>query len=128
MILDTNALSALLAGDVGILRLLADIERQTIPAIVLGEYRFGVAASKIRRQLASVLDELEDCSTILGVDEVTARHYSDVKAALRAIGRPIPENDLWIAALARQHHLPVVTHDEHFANVPGVKMLRWRAP
>ena len=40
-------------------------------------------------------------------------------------GRPIPENDVWIAALARQHELPIVSRDEHFDDVPGVERLAW---
>jgi len=48
-----------------------------------------------------------------------------VKNALLAKGRPIPENDVWIAALARQHDLVLVTRDEHFAEVDGLTLARW---
>ena len=53
-------------------------------------------------------------------DEKTANHYADVFAALRGRGTPIPTNDLWIAALARQHRLPLLTYDTHFEAVPGL--------
>lgn len=53
-------------------------------------------------------------SFILPVDEATAKAYSEVRDELRQKGRPIPENDIWIAALARQHGQPVVSRDGHF--------------
>ena len=125
MILDTCALSALLAGDEALVELVSSVEKQTLPAVVLGEYRFGMARSRIRRDLDPVLDELESESTILRVDENTAKHYADVKEGLRCIGKPIPENDLWIAALARQHNMPVVTRDDHFRHVTDLRTVGW---
>jgi tRNA(fMet)-specific endonuclease VapC len=60
------------------------------------------------------IDELVAGSTILVCDAETARQYGDVKNKLRLEGRPLPENDLWIAALALQHDLILVTRDAHF--------------
>jgi predicted nucleic acid-binding protein len=51
--------------------------------------------------------------------------YGEVKAELARLGKPIPDNDLWIAAVARQHDLPLATRDAHFALVPGLKTLAW---
>jgi tRNA(fMet)-specific endonuclease VapC len=56
-------------------------------------------------------------------DEKTARHYADLYAVLRRQATPIPTNDLWIAALARQYRLSLLTFDAHFANVPGLVLL-----
>ena len=58
-------------------------------------------------------------------DEQTANEYGLIKISLRAKGRPIPDNDAWIAALARQYNLPLATRDEHFAEVEGVVLERW---
>ena len=64
-------------------------------------------------------------AAVLPCDRATAARYGELKAALRAQGTPIPENDLWIAALARQHALTLVTRDAHFAGVRGLVVERW---
>lgn len=58
-------------------------------------------------------------------DEATARMYGEVKAALRKKGRPIPENDVWIAALARQYDLRLISRDKHFATVENLDVEAW---
>lgn len=123
MILDTNALSALLDGDQGLVDLLRGVARPTIPAVVLGEYRYGLRRSRFRDELEKVLDQLEAESNILPFDAATARCYATVRDTLRRQGTPIPENDVWIAALALQHRLPLVTRDAHFDRVPGLRRL-----
>lgn len=59
----------------------------------------------------------------LNTTEETARHYAGVFAALRRIGRPIPQNDMWIAACALEHDLTLHTTDAHFSEVPGLKLV-----
>jgi tRNA(fMet)-specific endonuclease VapC len=56
---------------------------------------------------------------------LTAEHYGHIKADLERTGSRNPENDLWIAALAREHQLPLVTRDQHFSLVKGLKALLW---
>lgn len=125
MILDTNAVSALLAGDAALADILAAIPRHHLPVIVIGEYRFGLLRSRHRRVLEPLLTALIRESSVLLVDETTAEHYSLVREELRAKGRPIPENDVWIAALALQHAQPVVSRDDHFDAVRGLVRLGW---
>ena len=125
MIMDTNFLTALAEGDalaVGTL----DRRPAWVPAIVIGEYRAGLAQSAQRAQRTQWLDEgFESDDVILEVTRHTARHYADIWNELRAIGRPIPQNDIWIAALAREHKMPIVSKDAHFDAVPGLKRLGW---
>jgi tRNA(fMet)-specific endonuclease VapC len=64
-------------------------------------------------------------AVLLLPDEGTAETYAVLKAELARIGRPIPDNDLWIAAIARQWDLPLATRDAHFAVVPGLTILTW---
>lgn len=125
MILDTNAVSAIFAGDEGVASVLDGVIRHHLPAIVLGEYRYGLERSRKQRQLEALLDRLERESIVLVVDGETARHYADVRNALREEGRPIPENDVWIAALAIQHRQPVVSQDAHFDAVEGIRRISW---
>ncbi len=62
-------------------------------------------------------EQFASVSTLLGCDTQTARHHGRIKNQLRAKGRPLPENDLRIAAVARQHALTLVTRDKHFSEI-----------
>ena len=125
MILDTHAVSALLAGDPALAERLAGSDRHHLPVIVIGEYRYGLMRSRHRRNLSLLLDSLVRESIVLRIDETTALQYAQVRDELRAHGRPIPENDVWIAALARQHDEPVVSRDGHFEAVRGLRRVGW---
>lgn len=125
MILDTNAVSALFVGDPALGKVLSDAELHHLPAIVIGEYRFGLLGSRDRQELGRMLQVLLRESLVLPIDEETAEAYSEVRDELRRKGRPIPENDIWIAALARQYDLPVVSRDGHFDQVSGLRRIAW---
>jgi tRNA(fMet)-specific endonuclease VapC len=62
---------------------------------------------------------------VLGCDTATARQYGRIKNALRARGRPIPDNDIWIAAIALQHDLTLLSRDRHFGAVAGLVVETW---
>jgi predicted nucleic acid-binding protein len=125
MILDTNAISALFAGDAALDRLLGRAPAHEVPAIVIGEYRYGLARSRQRRTLLPLLEQLVAASTVLSVTASTAAVYAGVREALRAKGRPIGENDVWISALAIEHDLDVVSLDQHFDQVAGLRRRAW---
>ena len=125
MILDTNALSDLLAGNPALAKILGDTERSHLPSIVLGEYRFGLEASHQRAALEELLNQVEAESILLAVDAETARHYATIRNQLQKQGTPIPTNDLWIAALAHQHNQPIISQDRHFDHVAGVRRISW---
>lgn len=125
MILDTNAVSALFVGDPALERVLAGVERHELPVIVIGEYRYGLARSRSRRKLVPLLEELVRESSVLPVRTKTAEIYAEVREHLRARGTPIAENDLWIAALALEHRLMIVSRDADFDRVPGVTRRDW---
>jgi len=125
VILDTNAVSALLKGDPALGEVLAAEERHHLPVVVIGEYRYGLFRSSHRDHLQKLLESLIQESIVLLIDETTAEAYSRVREELRGKGRPIPENDIWIAALARQHQQPVVSRDGHFDDVPDLRRLSW---
>jgi tRNA(fMet)-specific endonuclease VapC len=125
LILDTNAISALFTEDRALTSLLGGTDRHHLPTIVIGEYRYGLMRSRDRGALARLLDELIAASIVLPVDLATTAHYATVRDELRATGTPIPENDVWIAALARQHGLPVVSRDVHFDHVRQLVRHTW---
>lgn len=96
-----------------------------ISATVLGELLYGAERSTKREQsLLEVHEFLLDCP-VLVCDEKTASFYSRIRANLAAKGRPIPENDIWIAAAAMQHGLTLAARDEHFALIHGLDVERW---
>ena len=125
MILDTNAVSALLEGDPALGKLLASQERHELPVIVIGEYRYGLARSRLRRRLSPLFDRLIRESTVLTVGIATADAYASVRQALRAKGTPIPENDVWFSALAIEHGLDIVSRDDDFDRVAGIQRWPW---
>ncbi len=113
-LLDTNIVIALFADGATIKNNLVQASEVFIPSIVIGELCYGARKSgRVEANLARV-DELVASSTILGCDAETAQQYGEVKNKLRLKGRPLPENDVWIAALALQHALILVTRDAHF--------------
>ena len=125
MILDTNAVSALFRGDQSIAEVLAGHDQHHVPVIVIGEYRYGLARSRDRGRLGRLLDLLIHHSIVLPIEIETTAHYATLREELRRRGHPIPENDVWVAALARQHDLPVVTRDDHFDHVAGIERMSW---
>ena len=125
MILDTNAVSAFVDGDPGVGNVLRRQARAAIPVIVLGEFRYGIAQSRRRASYEAWLDSNLLHFDVLAVTEETAVFYSELRTALKRSGRPIPANDAWIASLALQHRLPVLSRDEHFDVVPGLDRTGW---
>ncbi|HET9305932.1 MAG TPA: type II toxin-antitoxin system VapC family toxin [Candidatus Sulfotelmatobacter sp.] len=125
MIVDTNALSAAADNDSAVISVLARAEQMAIPVIVLGEFRYGIAQSRHRASYENWLaDLLNDC-LVLDVNEPTTHYYAEIILELKRTGKPIPTNDLWIAALCRQHSLPVLSRDRHFDLVAGTKRIGW---
>ena len=125
MILDTSALSAVADGDASAMGLVAGTDRVALPVIVLGEYRLGIAQSRHRASYESWLRQWIATVTVLDIDDGTTHSYSAIGLELKRKGKPIPANDLWIAALCRQHSLPLVSRDQHFDFVAGLRRLNW---
>lgn len=125
MILDTNALSAFADGEPAVGDILRRQARAMIPVIVLGEFRYGIASSRHRSTYQSWLDSQLAHMDILPITEETTHSYAALRLALKRLGRPIPGNDAWIAALALQHRVPVLSRDGHFDSVPDLVRKDW---
>jgi tRNA(fMet)-specific endonuclease VapC len=121
VILDTNALSAFVDGDAGVGEILGQQSRAAIPVIVLGEFRYGIATSRHRVAYEAWLESELVHFDVLSVTQGTTTAYADLRVRLKRSGRPIPANDAWIAALALEHGLPILSRDQHFDAVPGVE-------
>ncbi len=120
-----NALSAFVDGQPAIGVKLAAESRVAIPVIVLGEFRYGISASRHRAAYERWLDDHLGQFEILPITAATAISYARIRMSLKKLGRPIPVNDVWIAALCLQHKLPVLTRDDDFDAVPGIRRETW---
>ncbi len=122
--LDTNVAIAVLNQSNGAGHWLrgADYIILILPVPVVGELRFG--ALNLRQSQDNLLrvDALVTRSQVIHIDIQTAGIYSEVRLRLKRIGKPIPENDIWIASLCIQHGLPLATTDSHFAAVEGLQL------
>jgi tRNA(fMet)-specific endonuclease VapC len=125
LILDTDALSAAADREPATLKIVASAESLAVPVIVLGEYRLGIAQSRYRKDYEYWLREWIAAVKVLEVDERTTQHYATIGLELKGSGKPIPTNDLWIAALCRQHTLALLSKDRHFDVVPGLRRIDW---
>ncbi len=125
MILDTNALSAAADEDRALIAVLAHAEQMAIPVIVLGEYRHGIAQSRNRASYEDWLSGLLNDCLVLDINEPTTHYYAEIALELKRKGKPIPTNDIWIAALCRQHSLPLLSRDRHFDLVAGNERIGW---
>ena len=123
MILDTNALSAWAEGVPAIRAPLRSADRLVVPSIVLGEYYFGIRQSRHRSRYEDWLRRYLPLAEIAAVTSSTASACADIRLDLKRSGNPIPPNDAWIAALARQHALPVLSNDTHFDAVADVRRI-----
>ncbi len=125
VLLDTNAYVAFKSGDpntIDVVRLASELR---LSVVVVGELLAGFAVGSReatnREQLARFLDSPR--ADVLALTSETASFYATVFASLKAKGRPIPTNDLWIAASALEHGLALVSHDAHFREIDGLRLV-----
>lgn len=124
-LLDTNIIIAFFAGDARVRSGLDEAEEVFLPCVAIGELYYGARKSCRPDENLMRVDELVLMNVVLACDSETARRYGEIKDALRIKGQPLPENDVWIAALARQHDLMLVTRDAHFEQIDHLDMTTW---
>ena len=125
MILDTNSLSAIAEAEPHAVAAFSQAQSIAIPVIVLGEYLFGIAQSNRRLEYEKWVRHVLRTFLVLTIGAETAVKYADVRLELKRSGTPIPSNDMWIAALCRQHALALLSRDRHFDSVRGLRRVGW---
>jgi tRNA(fMet)-specific endonuclease VapC len=125
VVLDTNVVVAHFRNDPELTTRLKAAKATYVPWVVLGELHYGACRAQRREAQLNLIHEFLKTAMILLSDEKTGEQYGQMKAELAAIGKLIPDNDIWIAAVARQYDLPLVTRDAHFDAVSGIEVLRW---
>ena len=126
ILLDTNACSAFFANNHQALTLVRGAEHVYISAIVLGELLQGFLGGSRFEQNNQILQEFLMGSrvSVLNVTSTTSSYYAEINRALRAKGRPIPTNDIWIAAHAMETGAQLISADRHFEQVDGIVRTR----
>lgn len=118
--LDTNRLTDLFQGDRKLASWLGTCEEVWVPLFVLGEIKAGFYGGTQHERNDTLLQKFLSKETVdvLLPGVHTAEHYGRLFAQLKRAGTPIPNNDIWIAALALEHHLVLATRDHHFERIP----------
>ncbi len=125
ILLDTNVVIELFKGNSSITASLETQQSVNIPFAVLGELYLGAyRSSNPKKHIKQVNDFLRKCDVLVADDE-TANNYALIKSALLNKGKPIPENDIWIAAVAQQFEMVLITRDKHFNEIDGISIKYW---
>lgn len=122
--LDTNIVIRLFKNDKTVTNLLSRNPTIYLPAPVTAELLFAAKNSGRPKENLKTYNEFIDTCRVLNITRKTADPYSAIRLQLKQKGRPIPENDLWIAAVCVENDLPVITADAHFEGVEGLKVVR----
>ena len=124
ILLDTNAVSAFFKGDRHVLACVSNAEHVYLSTVVMGELLAGFRLGNQFERNRTLLDAFMACSTVepLPVTADTADYYGRLFLALRKKGKPIPVNDLWIAAQTMECGAVLITFDQHFNAIPGLRI------
>lgn len=124
-LLDTNIVIALFKNDNLVINKITEAKEIFISNITVGEMYFGAyKSSKVENNIKQI-DSFVASNKILNCDSTTAKHYGQIKNKLKIKGKPIPENDVWIAAIAMQYDLILVSRDKHLQEIENLSLQKW---
>ncbi|HWR33091.1 MAG TPA: type II toxin-antitoxin system VapC family toxin [Chitinophagaceae bacterium] len=124
-LLDTSIIIEIFDGNRKIADKLVKLSGFYISAVVLGELYIGINRVANKTKHLKKLNDFLDLCTVLNSDTITAMYYGEIISNLYKKGKPLPINDVWIAAAAMQHNLTLVTRDKHFNEIQGLKIKAW---
>ncbi len=116
---DTSFVIGVLKGTIESARPFSEV---AFPFAVIGELRFGAMGGRDPQRKLAEIDEMVRRGMTLAGDGETARMYADLRLRLKSVGTPLPENDIWIAAVCLQHGLTLLTLDRHFDRIDGLAL------
>jgi tRNA(fMet)-specific endonuclease VapC len=125
VLVDTNIVIAHFRQDDFVSQKIADTSLVFLPSIALGELYYGAYKSNNPQKKLEQLVLFLPHVLVLEVCPLTSDYYGRIRLALSQAGSIIPENDIWIAALAMQHQLPIATRDQHFMRISGLTVFSW---
>jgi len=124
ILLDTNIIIAFFSGEKAVSKQFVEAE-VFVSSTALGELYYGARKSANAAANLARIEQFAASVQVLSCDAATAQIYGETRDRLRSKGRPIPENDIWIAAVALQHGLSLATRDDHFQAVDGLRIENW---
>jgi tRNA(fMet)-specific endonuclease VapC len=122
--LDTNIVIDVLNNKKVIVESLQDYQDIYLPITVCGELLFGAKNSARYEANVQRFRQFIQACFVLNINELVAEEYSEIRKALKNKGRPLPENDIWIAATCLVNDLPLATHDRHFEMIESLKLVK----
>jgi len=125
-LIDTNIAILFLNNQKSVVKKIIDAEQVFLCSAVVGELLYGARKSALAKKNLHKYKSFINAVSFLPVDISTADFYSLIKNQLRSKGTPIPENDIWIAAVALQHQLVLVSDDNHFNVVKNIRVEKWK--
>jgi tRNA(fMet)-specific endonuclease VapC len=125
ILLDSSVVIPHLRGHLDLAAQVASNEPLFLPLTALGELYKGAFKSNQPQKNRLLLETFLQTVALLHPDTATAVHYAQISVDLERKGTPIPENDIWIAAVALECAMPLATRDAHFNHVTGLQLLRW---
>lgn len=123
VLVDTSIVVEFFKGNEEIGRMLEQHRPVGVPVVVVAELLLGALRSQKVDANIRQIEVFIGRNRLLACDADTALHYADIADQLRVRGRPIPQNDMWIAAVARQHGLSVAARDQHFDAVESIRRI-----
>lgn len=122
IIIDTNFYTAFKMNDQYAVFILQRAEYIGVNTVILGELLAGFRCGVKEKQNRTELDQFLNSARVdtISLSDTTSEFYAQVFSELRKTGRPIPTNDLWLAASALQHGLALATFDAHFKSISGL--------
>ena len=122
---DTNIIIGLLKKDEIIVSKMNNISELNISVITIGEMLYGANNSNNAAFNFNLYKDFFKSCNIMNITEKTAVHYADIRYNLKTKGNPIPENDIWIAAIAKENNMTIVTRDKHLNHVEFIRTEEW---
>ena len=127
LLVDTNVLISFIEkGDKALVDVFSKYDELIVSQIVLGEYRAGITSTKKGRESQAALEKFLDTDSVREVETTgkTSVYYAKIFQDLKAKGKPIPINDIWIAAAALERGVELCSFDEHFSNIAMLQFVK----
>ena len=122
---DTNAVIAYREGIPTVCTLIEGADLLFLPVVVLGELLYGALNSAKPQKNEQVTHKFSAQSVLIPIDDAIAIRYATLRLQLKKMGRPIPKNDIRIAATCLELGVPLLTRDGHFDHVHGLEVINW---
>jgi tRNA(fMet)-specific endonuclease VapC len=124
-LLDTNIIIALFADEASVKKQIEKAQKVFVPVIAIGELFYGAELSGKKSENLKRVEQFSSASPLLYATMETSKVYAHIKSQLKKSGNPIPENDIWIAAIAIENNMTLSSRDKHFSFVKGLEVVSW---